>query len=91
MEAALGKRSRSTASVKISFIDEGMEHVTGPHYDALVITAEINDFDVNRILVISENSTYIVFLDALLVLWKEEKDLKKVGFLLIRLDERIPP
>lgn len=38
-------------SIVIFLSDEGMEHVTNPYDDVLVIAAEINGFDVKRILV----------------------------------------
>lgn len=63
----------------ISFIDEGMYHVTNPHDDALVITFKMNDFDVKRILVDSGSLTDVLFLDALLVMEKTKQDLRDGG------------
>lgn len=51
MEATLGKRPCPNESITISFSDEDMEHVTKPHDDVLVITSEINGFDVKKFMV----------------------------------------
>lgn len=48
-----------------------MEHVTKPHDDALVITVEINGYDVRGVLLNSENSKDILFLDAFTALGNE--------------------
>ncbi|KAL2525708.1 Ribonuclease H [Abeliophyllum distichum] len=53
---ARGNRSTSVGknerfSQNITFNDEDIEGVTCPHDDALVIVADIVDFDVNRVLV----------------------------------------
>ncbi|KAL2474954.1 Uncharacterized protein Adt_35690 [Abeliophyllum distichum] len=53
---ARGNRSTSVGknerfSKNITFNDEDLEGVTCPHDDALVIVADIADFDVKRVLV----------------------------------------
>lgn len=69
--------------VIISFIDEDMEHVTSPHYDALVITADINGFDMKRRIVDFTSSRDVLFLNALIGMGKTKNDLNKVYFPLI--------
>lgn len=85
-KVTFGKRSRL---ISISLTHEDMEHVPTPHDDALFITTEINDFNVKRILVDSGSSTYVLFLDVLLVMGKTNKDLKRVHLLWIRFTRRI--
>lgn len=67
----------------IYFLDEDLEHVANPHEGALVITIDIDRFDVKRILVDYRSSTYILFLEVLLGMGKLKTDLKNVEFALI--------
>lgn len=64
----------------ISFSEEENEHVTCTHEDDLMITAELDEYDVKKVLIDSSSSTYVIFLDALKEMDKSEKDLKKVNF-----------
>lgn len=64
----------------ISFSEKEMVHVTSPHEDTLVITTEIDGYDVNRVLIDSWSLIDVLFLDALKRMGKNEKDLKKVNF-----------
>lgn len=57
-----------------------MAQVTCPYEDTLAITAEIDGYDVRRVLVDSGISTDILFLDALMKMGHSEKELKKVNF-----------
>lgn len=57
-----------------------MEHVTIPHEDALLIIAEINGYNVKRVLIDSCSSTYVLFLEALKKMGRSEKGLEKVKF-----------
>lgn len=57
----------------ISLSKSGMEHVTCPHKDALVITAKIDGYDVKIVLIDSGSSTDLLFLDALKNMGKTEK------------------
>lgn len=47
----LRKRPRPMETNTISFSDEDLGHVASPHKDALVITKEVDGYDVKRILV----------------------------------------
>lgn len=77
----LGKRSRPTESTTSSFLDK---HATNPHNDTLVITGEINSFDVGKILIHSGRSTYVIFLNALLAMRKTKKNFEEGEFPLNR-------
>lgn len=48
-------------------------HITCPHEDALVITAEIDGYDVKRVLIDSGSSTDVLFLEALRKMGKLER------------------
>lgn len=63
----------------ISFSEHEREHVTCPHEDALVITDDIDDYDVKRALIDSRISTNLLFVDALKKMERSLKDLKKVN------------
>lgn len=65
-------------------MDKDIEPVTSPHDDALVITMEINGFNVKMALVDFEISMDVLFHDVLQALGKMKKDFKKVDFALIR-------
>lgn len=67
----------------ISFLEDEMGIATCPHEDALIITVQIEGFDVNRILIDSRISTDVLFLDALKNMDKSKKDLQKVNFSLL--------
>lgn len=58
----------------ISFSDSEMEHVTFSHDDALVITAVIDGYDMGKVFIDSNNSTDVLFLDALKNMGKSEKE-----------------
>lgn len=79
----MGKRSRLVEGVTIYFSNKDVEHVINPHDNAFSITAEINGFDVRRILVEFGSSTNVLIHDALVAMGKTIKDLKKVDFPLI--------
>lgn len=51
-----------------------MEHVTFSHDDALVITAVIDGYDMGKVFIDSNNSTDVLFLDALKNMGKSEKE-----------------
>lgn len=59
------KRPTEENGSVISISEEKMGHVTSPHEDALVITTEIDGYDVKRVLIDLESSTNVLFLDAL--------------------------
>lgn len=82
-EAVLRKRLELMEIIVVSFMDEDMEHVTTLHDDTLVITTQINDFDVTRVMVDSESSTNVLLLDSLLARENMNKYFKKVDFSLI--------
>lgn len=63
----------------ISFSESEMGHVTCPHEDALVITAEIDDYDVKKIFTDSGSSTDVPFLNDLRNMGKIKRDLKKMN------------
>ncbi|KAL2541753.1 Uncharacterized protein Adt_02731 [Abeliophyllum distichum] len=48
-------------SQNITFSDEDLKGVTCPHDDALVIVADIADFDVKRVLVDNGSAAHIMF------------------------------
>lgn len=52
-----------------------MGHVTCPHEDALVITTEINDYYVKRVLIDPGSLTDVFFLSTLKNMGKSENDL----------------
>lgn len=54
-----------------------MEHVNNPHDDVLVITIDINEFDMKRVLVDLRNLTTVLFVDDVFTIWKTKKNLKK--------------
>lgn len=85
----LGKRPQTVESNAMSFSDEYLMHVASPHEDALVITTKIVGFDVKRILVDSESSTDVLFLEAFLSMRKSREDINKVDFPLIRFAGKI--
>lgn len=64
----------------ILFSESEMEHVTFLHNDALVITTEIDGYDVKRVLIDSGSSTDILFLYALRNMGNNVKAIKKVSF-----------
>lgn len=74
-----GKHPKEEDEVVISFLEGEIEQVTCPHEDALVITTEIDGYDVKRILIDSGSSTDVLFLNALKNMGKSKKDLKKVN------------
>lgn len=78
-----GKRPRVENEVVISFSEDEIGHVTCPHEDALVVTTEIDGYDVKRIIIDSGSSRGVLFLDALKNIGKSEKELQKVNFLLM--------
>lgn len=78
--ALVGKRSREVGEVFISFFGSEMEHVTFPHEEFLVITSEIDGYDVKWLLIDSGSSTNVLFLDSLKKMGRSEKDLKEVNF-----------
>lgn len=80
---SLRNRPRPMRNDAIYFLDEDLEHVANPHEGALVITIDIDRFDVKRILVDYRSSTYILFLEVLLGMGKLKTDLKNVEFALI--------
>lgn len=57
-----------------------MGHVTYPDEEVLVITTDIDGYDVKRVIIDSRSSTEVVFLDSLKNMGKSEKDLHKVNF-----------
>lgn len=57
-----------------------MYHVTFIHKDSLVITAEIGDYDIKRVLIHLVSSTDVLFLEALKMMGCQKKDLKEVNF-----------
>lgn len=59
----------------ISFSKSNMGHVTCPHEDALVITTEINDYYVKRVLIDPGSLTDVFFLSTLKNMGKSENDL----------------
>lgn len=61
-----------------------MTHVTTPHDDALVITSEVNGFQMRMVSVDGGSLTNIMFLKEFEKLGKSKKDLKNVDFPLIR-------
>lgn len=48
--AKAGKRPKEEEGVVISFSEEEMGNVTSPHEDTLVITTEIDEYNVKRVL-----------------------------------------
>lgn len=58
--------------VSITFSKEEMYHIICPLEDALVITTEIDGYDVKRVLIDLESSTDVLFLDALKI-WEGVK------------------
>lgn len=58
-------------------------HVTSPHEHALIVTREINEFDVKMIVVYLGSSTNMLFFNALLSMEKTKRDLNNVDFSLI--------
>lgn len=60
-----------------------MEHATCIYKDALVITTEIDEYDVKRVLIDSGSSIDVLFLEALKKMGRSENELKKVNFPLI--------
>lgn len=82
--ARAGKRPKKEGKVVISFLEVEMKHATFPHEYALVITVEINWYDMKRVMIYSGSSTDVLFLDALKTMGKSEKDIKIVNFPLMR-------
>lgn len=78
--ALTGKRPTEQREVIISFSKCEMKHVTCPQEDTFVIAAEIDDYDVKRVLIDSGSSTDVFFLDALKKMGRSKKDMKKVNF-----------
>lgn len=76
----VGKRKRPEDEMIVSFSKCKMEHVTCPRDDALVITMEIDGYNVKRVMIDSDSSTNVIFFYALKNMRKSEKDLKKVNF-----------
>lgn len=58
-----------------------MTHVTSPHDDFLVVTIEIDEFDMKLFLVDIGSSTNILFLDTFESMRNNKKELKPVEFL----------
>lgn len=75
-----GKHPREEKEVIISFSESEMVHVTRSHEDALAITAEIDDYDIKRVLIDSGGSTDKIYLDTLKKMGRSEKDLQKVNY-----------
>lgn len=75
-----GNCPREDGEVVISCSETEMEHVTCSHEDALGITAEIDGYDVKRVLINLGSSTHVLFLDAVKNMGRSKKDLKKVNF-----------
>lgn len=67
----------------MSFSDEDLSHVASSHEDALVITEEVNAYDVKRIHIDLGSSTDVLFLEAYMGMEKSMTNLKKIGFPLI--------
>lgn len=61
----------------IFFSEEELEHVTCHHEDVLVVTIEIDVFDVKRIIIDSGSSTDVLILDALKNMGKSEETSKR--------------
>lgn len=53
------------------------------HNESLLITAEIDGYVVKKVLIYSNNSTYVLFLDPLKNMGKNKMELKKVFFSLM--------
>lgn len=75
-----GKRPREEGEVSMFFSEAEMKRVTCPHGNALVNSAEIDGYDVKRVLIDADSSTDVLFLDALKKMGRSEKNLKKVNF-----------
>lgn len=61
--AKAGKRPRTEDEITISFSEEEMGHVTYPHEDVLVITTEIDGYDMKMVFIDSGSSTDVLFLN----------------------------
>lgn len=60
-----------------SFLDADLKRVDMPHYDALVITLQVQNIEVDRILVDLGEGANIIFLSTLLHMELTTKDVKK--------------
>ena len=69
------KRLRKETTEEIVFTDCDLEGVQLPHSDALVVTMQIGDFEVKRILIDSGNSAEIMYDSLFKGLGLEHKDL----------------
>lgn len=61
MGVVLGTRPQLAESDFISLSDEDLGHISSPHEDTLIITTNIEGYDVKRILVDSESSRNVLF------------------------------
>ena len=71
------KRLKKETTEEIIFTDHDLEGVQLPHFDALVVTMQIGDFDVKRILIDSGSSAEIMYDSLFKGLGLEHKDLNR--------------
>ncbi|CAL5392177.1 unnamed protein product [Camellia sinensis] len=85
----LGKRPRSEGSSNstISFSDDDFEGVDLPHNDALVISLNVGDHKVNRILVDPGGSVYVMYKNLFKIFNLKLEDLKQTGILMSGFNE----
>ena len=71
------KRLKKETTEEIIFIDRDLEGVQLPHSDALVVTMQIGDFEVKRILIDPGSSAEIMYDSLFKGLGLEHKDLDR--------------
>jgi hypothetical protein len=71
------KRLKKETTEEIIFTDHDLEGVQLPHFDALVVTMQIGDFEVKRILIDPESFAEIMYDSLFKGLGLEHKDLDR--------------
>ena len=73
----------------IAFNNDDLERTIQPHDDALVVTAQINDFIVKRVLVDQGSGADVIYPDLFKGLGLKNKDLSKYDTPLVGFDGRM--
>ncbi|XP_050259143.1 uncharacterized protein LOC126704160 [Quercus robur] len=83
------EKKMKVAQEPIAFNDDDLEGIILPHDDALVVTARINGFIVNRVMVDQKSGVDVMYLDLFKGLGLKKEDLSKYDTPLVGFDGQV--